>query len=97
MYRPTERTIKLEAEHSNTIEDVKKKIQSKTGIPPGYQLLTFRGYSLRNELTLGEYGFKKKSTFNLHLVSRSIGWYNYLLFQSQNNCNYRQVKHIKYL
>ena len=75
MHRPIERTIKLEAERSNTIENVKKKIQNITGIPPDYQGLTFRGYKLRNERTLGEYGLMTTSNFDLHLLQRSIGWY----------------------
>ena len=74
MHRPTERTIKLEAKYSDTIENVKKKIQNITGIPPDYQRLRFERYKLRNKLTLEEYRFEKRSIFfDLHLVQRSIG------------------------
>ena len=76
MHRPTKRTIKLEAEHSDTIENVKKKIQNITRISPDYQRLTFRGHGLKNELTLGNFGLKNMATFDLHLVPRSVGWYN---------------------
>ncbi len=68
----TGKTIDLEVKASDTIREVKAKIQDKDGIPPGRQILVYRNQQLDDFCTVGYYGLNGESA--LHLLLRHGMW-----------------------
>jgi ubiquitin len=67
----TGQTIGFDVKASETILDLKEKIQDKEGIPTNDQRIIFAGEQLEDGLTLSSYGIRANA--RVHLVRRLRG------------------------
>ena len=68
----TGKTITIEVETSDTIENLKYRIQDKTGIPPDQQRLLFTGELLENTHTILYYNIQHDFTIQLVCTGNSM-------------------------
>ena len=67
----TGKTITLDVDRQDTVIQVKRKLQNKSGYMVDKQRLIFAGYQLENDWTLEQYNIRREST--IHLVQRLRG------------------------
>ena len=67
---PEHKHITLEVEPTDRTEDVRAKIEDKTGIPPEHQILKWNGKELQDGNTLQDYSIIKDSTLILTRIDR---------------------------
>jgi ubiquitin C len=67
------KTITVDAEEGDSIEQLKQKLNEKEGIPVDQQRLIFSGKQVEDQRTLADYGVTAGAT--MHLVLRLRGGY----------------------
>ena len=96
----TGKTITIDAEPSDTIENIKEKIQDKEGIPPDQFFLFFNSRVLIDNYTLADYKIMEESTLVLRIRIRGCSTYPIVLNidgrkTAMNICICRGVEGIK--
>ena len=74
----TRKTVNLEVEASDTVKNIKSKIQDKEKIPPDQQILIFASRRLEDDKQLSYYFIQNECTLYLVITmeNRRSFWYD---------------------
>lgn len=73
LIRPARKTITLDVEPTDTLWDIKMKIQGKKDIPANQQILVFAGNDIEDRHTLAHYNIQNETTLRLTIRKRQNG------------------------